>query len=141
MSLVHNKKIHLEYSIEQKKVFGLELLGTEVKSLRKGQGSLEGAKIVNVNNELFLVGGYIPAFQEKNALSYKATRSRKLLANKKEILDIKMLHHGNNLQIFPIGFFDQKGLIKLECGIGKRLKKQDKRQVIRDKDDKRKDIN
>ena len=57
-----------------------------------------------------------------------------------EIQDILMMRHGENLQIFPIAFFDKGGLIKLECGIGKRLKKQDKRQVIRDKDDHRKGL-
>lgn len=140
MSLVHNKKIHLEYSILERVVFGVELLGTEVKSIRKGSGSLDGAKVVVVNGEVFLIGSYVPAFQEKNIINYDSYRSRKLLANKKEIHDIKELRHGENLQIFPIALFDKKGLIKLECGIGKRLKKQDKRQVIRDKDDKRKDL-
>ena len=139
MSLVHNKKIHLEYSILEKRVFGVQLQGTEVKSLRKSQGSLDGAKVAVLSGQLFLLGAYIPAYQEKNSLGHDAYKSRKLLANKKEILDIVMMKHGENLQIFPMGFFDKGGLIKLECGIGKRLKKQDKRQVIRDKDDKRKD--
>ncbi len=140
MSLVANKKIHLEYSIEEKRVFGVELLGTEVKSLRKSQGSLDGAKVSVVSGQLFLLGAYIPAYQEKNSLNFDAYKSRKLLANKKEIQDILMMRHGENLQIFPIAFFDKGGLIKLECGIGRRLKKQDKRQVIRDKDDHRKGL-
>lgn len=140
MTLVHNKKIHLEYSILEKRIFGVELLGTEVKSLRKSQGSLDGAKVAVVSGQLFLLGAYIPAYQEKNALGFDAYKSRRLLASKKEINDIVMMKHGENLQIFPIGFFDKGGLIKLECGIGKRLKKQDKRQVIRDKDDHRKGL-
>ena len=140
MSLVANKKIHLEYSIEERRVFGVQLLGTEVKSLRKSQGSLEGGKLAIVGGELFLMGAYIPAFQEKNSPNFDAYKSRKILAKKSEILEIQNLHHGQNLQIFPIAFFDSHGLIKLECGIGKRLKKQDKRQVIRDKDDHRKDL-
>lgn len=140
MALVQNKKIHLEYSIEQKKVFGVELLGSEVKSLKKSQGSLDGTRIVVVAGELNLLGAYIPLYQEKNSKGIDAYRTRKLLANKKEILDLKNLQHGNNLHIFPISFFLQKNLIKLECGIGKRLKKQDKREVIRKKDNKRKDL-
>jgi SsrA-binding protein len=140
MSLVVNKKIHLEYSVEEKRVFGVQLLGTEVKSLRLKQGSLEGGKIAEVGGELFLLGAYIPAYQEKNALNFDPYRTRKLLANKKEILEIHNLKHGQNLQMYPIAFFDKGGLIKLECGLGHRLKKADKRQVIRDKDDKRKDL-
>ena len=140
MALVQNKKIGLEYSIDKKIIFGVELFGSEVKSLKKSQGSLDGAKVVVVGGELNLVGTYIPLYQEKNNKGLDAYRTRKLLANKKEILDLKNLQHGNNLHIFPISFFLQKNLIKLECGIGKRLKKQDKREVIRKKDSKRKDL-
>ena len=140
MALVQNKKIGLEYSIDKKIIFGVELFGSEVKSLKKSQGSLDGAKVVVVGGELNLVGAYIPLYQEKNNKGLDAYRTRKLLANKKEILDLKNLQHGNNLHIFPISFFLQKNLIKLECGIGKRLKKQDKREVIRKKDSQRKDL-
>jgi SsrA-binding protein len=140
MALVANKKIGLEYSIDQKKIFGVELLGPEVKSLKQNTGSLDGARVAVVGGELFLLGAYIPLYQEKNNKGLDAYRTRKLLANKLEILDLKNLQHGNNLHIFPISFFLQKNLIKLECGIGKRLKKQDKREVIRKKDNKRKDL-
>ncbi len=140
MALVSNKKIGLEYSIDKKYVFGVELLGSEVKSLKKGQGSLDGARIVVVGNELNLLGSYIPIYQEKNNLGVDAYRTRKLLTNKIEIHDIKNLQHGQNLHVFPIGFFLKGRLIKLECGVGKRLKKQDKREVIRKKDNKRKDL-
>jgi SsrA-binding protein len=140
MILVQNKKIGLEYSIEKKEVFGVELLGSEVKSLRTKAGSLEGARVVVVNGEVFLVGAYIPLYQEKNNAGLDAYRTRKLLANREEILQIKNLQHGQNLHIFPISFFLKGRLIKLECGIGKRLKKQDKREVIRKKDEKRKGV-
>jgi SsrA-binding protein len=140
MALVTNKKIGLEYSIDEKMVFGVELLGGEVKSLRKSQGSLDGAKVVWVGGELLLLGAYIPFYQEKNQEGYDTYRSRKLLASKKEIEEIRQLHHGKNLFCFPISFFMQKNLVKLECGIGKRLKKQDKREVIRKKDDNKKHL-
>jgi SsrA-binding protein len=140
MSLVANKKIGLEYSIDKKLVFGIELVGSEVKSLKKREGSLEGAKVVVVGDELQLVGAYIPLYQEKNTPDLDAYRTRRILANKGEIHDIKMLHHGKSLFCFPISFFLKGNLIKLECGIGKRLKKQDKREVIRKKDDKKKDL-
>ena len=140
MALVQNKKIGLEYSIEKKSVFGVELLGSEVKSLKKSQGSLDGARVVVANNQLNLLGAYIPLYQEKNTPGLDPYRTRKLLANKNEIFAFKDLQHGQNLHIFPIAFFKQKNLIKLECGVGKRLKKQDKREVIRKKDSKRKDV-
>ncbi len=140
MALVANKKIGLEYSIDKKYVFGVELLGSEVKSLKKNQGSLDGARVVVVGNELNLIGSYIPIYQEKNNPGVDAYRTRKLLTNKADIHDVKNLQHGQSLHIFPIAFFLKGRLIKLECGVGKRLKKQDKREVIRKKDNKRKDL-
>lgn len=140
MALISNKKIGLEYSIDSKLVFGIELLGSEVKSIKKSQGSLEGARVVVVGNELTLVGAYIPIYQEKNNPGVDAYRSRKLLANKGEIHDIKNLQHGKSLFVFPMNIFMKGKFIKLECGVGKRLKKQDKREVIRKKDNKRKDL-
>lgn len=140
MALVQNKKIGLEYSIEEKITFGVELVGSEVKSLKANQGSLDGARIAVLHDELFLVGAFIPLYQEKNSPDLDAYRTRKLLASKSEIHDIKELHHGKNLFCFPISFYSKKNIIKLECGVGKRLKKQDKREVIRKKDSKRKDL-
>jgi len=140
MALINNKKIGLEYSIDKKLVFGVELLGSEVKSIKASQGSLDGARVAVTASGLSLLGAYIPIYQEKNNPGIDAYRTRRLLANKKEIVDIKELQHGQNLHIFPISLFKQKNLIKLECGIGKRLKKQDKREVIRKKDDKKKGL-
>lgn len=140
MAVVTNKKIGLEYSIEKKSIFGVELLGSEVKSLRANLGSLEGARVVIVGDQLNLVGSFIPVYQEKNNPGLDAYRTRKLLAHKNEIMALKNLQHGQNLHIFPISFFFKNNKIKLECGIGKRLKKQDKREVIRKKDQKLKNI-
>lgn len=140
MALIQNKKIQLEYSIDEKKVFGLELLGPEVKSLKSNLGSLDGAKIAVASGQLKLLGAYIPVYQEKNNLGLDAYRSRRILANKKEIFELKNLQHGQNLHIFPISIFVKGRFLKLECGIGKRLKKQDKREVIRKKDSKRKGV-
>jgi SsrA-binding protein len=140
MALVQNKKIGLEYSIDEKKSFGVELVGSEVKSLKKSQGSLDGARIAVVSGQLFLLGAFIPPYQEKNNPDLDTYRTRKLLASKGEIEEIRQLHHGKNLFCFPMAFVSRKNIIKLECGIGKRLKKQDKREVIRKKDNKRKDL-
>jgi SsrA-binding protein len=140
MALISNKKIGLEYSIDTKLVFGIELLGSEVKSLKASQGSLDGARVTVTTTGLKLVGAYIPIYQEKNNPGVDAYRTRNLLSNKNEIHDIKNLQHGQNLHVFPISIFKKGKYIKLECGVGKRLKKQDKREVIRKKDNKRKDL-
>ncbi len=134
MILVANRKIHLEYSFEKKMTFGVELFGAEVKSLKNKLGNLDGARVAVVNGELKLLGSFIPVYQPKNNLHIDGDRSRRLLAKKPEIYDVTQLNIGQNLHIFPLNFFVTRNLVKLECGIGRRLKKQDKREVIRKKD-------
>lgn len=134
MSLVFNKKLLSEFRVVDKVVYGLELVGAEVKSLKNSQGSVDGAKVVVRGGELFLVGMYIPIFQEKNNPTLDAHRTRKLIAHKKEIHDLTQLGVGNNLQIAPLSVFLAGRKIKLECIIGERLKKHDKREVIKKRD-------
>lgn len=134
MSLVFNKKILSEFKASDKIVFGIELFGPEVKSLKKSQGNLDGAKLLVKNGELFILGMYVPIFQEKNNPQLDAYRIRKVIAHKKEIHDISQLGVGNNLQIAPLSIFLAGNRIKLECIIGERLKKHDKREVIKKRD-------
>lgn len=134
MPLVFNKKLLSEFKVSDKMVFGIELLGAEVKSLKASQGSIDGARVIAKNGELFIVGMYIPLFQEENNLTLDAYRTRKLIAHKKEIYDITQLGIGNNLQIAPLSVFLAGNRIKLECIIGERLKKHDKREVIKKRD-------
>ena len=89
MAFIENKKAHLEYSILEEIEAGLELLGIEVKSLRAGQGSLKGARVVARGGEAYLVGASIPAWQIQNApKSYDPERSRRLLLSRKEIAHV-----------------------------------------------------
>lgn len=134
MSLVFNKKLLSEFKVSDKVVFGIELLGAEVKSLKASQGSVDGARVLVKGGELYIVGMYIPIFQEKNNTTLDAYRTRKLIAHKKEIFDITQLGIGNNLQIAPLSIFLAGNRIKLECIIGERLKKYDKREVIKKRD-------
>lgn len=140
MALVTNKKWSQEYSLVEKKVFGLELLGAEVKSLKSSQGSLDGGRVLERNGEVSIVGAYIPVYQEKNNPNLDPYRTRKVLCTRKEILEIRSLGVGNNLQIFPIGIFLQGRKLKLECGIGTRLNKKDKREKIKKEDLKRRGL-
>jgi SsrA-binding protein len=134
MSLISNKKIYTEFKIVEKMVFGIELLGSEVKSLKKSQGNLDGGRVIVKNNELFILGFFIPAYQQKNNSNLDTYRIRKLLATKKDIVDINALGTGNNLHIVPTSIFIKGNKIKLECAIATKLNKQDKRQVIKERD-------
>ena len=85
VDLVRNKKVTFNFEILETFEAGLELLGSEVKSLRNKKGSLEGSHVVVRGNEAFLVGATIPPYQPANTLKgYNSERTRKLLLHKKE---------------------------------------------------------
>ena len=82
---IQNKKAFFNYEITEKLTAGVELLGLEVKSLRKGQGSLEGAYVTVRGAEAYLIGSHIPPFQTSNTpKDYEPMRNRRLLLTKKK---------------------------------------------------------
>ena len=138
MALIENKKVGLEYHILEEMEAGLELLGFEVKSLRAGLGSLKGARVVARGGEAYLVGASIPPWQIANApKSYDPERTRRLLLNKKEIDRISGTESEKGLTIVPIRVYNKKRKLKLAIAIARGKKKQDKRQTIRAREEKR----
>ena len=132
MSLISNKKAYFNYDIKETYSAGLELFGFEVKSLRKGQGSLDGSHITIRGNEAYLVGAFIPPFQEKNTpKEYDPRRNRKLLLTSKEILDLAKYEKTKGLTIVPISVYNKGRVLKLDIGIGTGKKKFDKRESIK----------
>lgn len=135
MSLVHNKKITLTYTILERMEAGIQLYGYEVKSVRAGHGQLEGARVVVRGGEAFLVGASIPAFQKKNApQTYDESRTRKLLLRTNEIAHIYEACEQNGLTAVPISLYNKKTFIKCEIAIVRGKKKQDKREDIKKRD-------
>ncbi len=138
MSLIRNDKVGFDYTILEEIEAGLELLGTEVKSLRAGHGSLKGARILARGGEAFLVGATIPAWQAANTAStYDPMRNRKLLLSKKQIAQIAAAEGQAGLTIVPISVYSKARHLKLSIGIARGKKKQDKRQDIKKRDDER----
>ena len=138
MSLAQNKKATFDYEILEKFTAGIELLGTEVKSIRGGQGKLEGAYVVIRGKEAFLVGASIPAFQKKNVkASYEPERARKLLLTQKEIAELEQKSEKQGLTIVPLKLYNKGRNLKLEIAIARGKKKQDKRESIKERDVKR----
>lgn len=132
MKLVENKKLHLTYVINNTYEAGIELSGGEVKSLRKKQGSLEGAKVIIRGGEAFLVGVYIPPYQAKNtAPSYDPYRNRKLLLNKSEVEEIYAHDMSKTLTLHPISLYTKRSLIKCEIAVCKKKDSRDKREDIK----------
>lgn len=132
MSLISNKKANFNYDIKETYSAGLELFGFEVKSLRKGQGSLDGSHITIRGNEAYLVNSFIPPFQEKNApVDYDPRRNRKLLLTSKEIEEIGKVEKTKGLTIVPISVYNKGKVLKIDIGVGTGKKKFDKRESIK----------
>lgn len=135
MQLVSNKKAYFNYEIGDKMVAGIELLGTEVKSLRQGRASLEGSYIIVRGGEAFLMGADIPPFQAANTSpSYDQHRPRKLLLHKREIKEIADIESKKNQTTVPLAFFLSDNKIKLEVAITQSKKKFDKRETLKKRD-------
>jgi SsrA-binding protein len=138
MSLITNRKAGFNYEIQEKYVAGIELFGYEVKSLKAGHGSLDGAHITTRGKEVFVVNMFIPPYQINNTpAEYDTNRNRKLLLNKREIEDLEKAEKTKGLTIVPISVYNKGSKIKLDIAIVKGKKRFDKRETIKKKDVKR----
>ena len=134
MKLVSNKKLGLTYSVNESIEAGIELLGLELKSLRKKQGSVDGGKIIIRGGEAFAVGIFIPPYQENNTpKDYDPYRTRKLLLKKSDMIHILNEEKSSNLTIIPISLYLKNNLVKCEVGLCKKKLKNDKREDLKKK--------
>lgn len=130
--VAQNRRANFDYLIEEKFVAGIELLGTEVKSLRLGHANINDAFGVEKNGEIFISNMFIAEYANKGYSSHAEKRERKLLLKKKEIIDItnSLARKGSTLVAIRL-FFDTNGRAKLEVGLGKGKKLYDKREAIK----------
>jgi len=139
-TLAVNKRAKFDYEILETFEAGLILSGQEVKSIRLGHSSLQGAYVtLDRKNEVYLTNANISAYKQAGPLpNYDPTRPRKLLINKKEIdyLAAKMSSPG--LTLIPLSFYTKNNRIKVEIALAKGKKKFDKRQSIKEREEKRK---
>jgi len=138
MSLLENQRAGFDYTILEEIEAGLSLHGFEVKSLRAGHGSLKGARVVARGGEAFLVGATIPAWQAANApKGYDPERPRKLLLSQKEIAHVASAEGEKGLTIIPLKVYNKARHLKLLIAIARGKKKEDKRESIREREEKR----
>lgn len=132
MSLIQNKKIHFNYEILERFEAGIELLGTEVKSVRAGHGSLEGAHVTIRGGEAYLMGATIQPYQTGNMQkNYDAMRNRRLLLTKDEISELSLQEAKKGLTIVPVGVYNKGHKLKVEIAIVRGKKAHDKRETIK----------
>ncbi len=127
-----NKRAHYDYEILEKIEGGLVLAGYEVKSIKTGLISLKGAFVTIRDNQAYLTNASIPAYQPKNTPeSYDPERSRKVLIHKSQLKSLIGKISRKGLTLVPIKVYSNRGLIKLEFGVGKGKNKFDKREDIK----------
>lgn len=135
VTFVDNKKVHFNYEIVEKFDAGIELNGFEVKSIKKNQGSLDGAYIIVRGGEAFVMNMFVPPYQEKNTPSgYEPRRNRRLIMTKKEIAklaDVEMSAGKGGLTVVPISLYNKDNLIKVSVAVVRGKKKYDKRETTK----------
>ena len=132
---ISNRSAYHEYFIEDKYVAGLVLAGTEVKSLRAGKASFNDAYCFFHKGELWIKSLHISEYSHGTINNHNPVQERKLLLQKKELkkLESKIKEKGHTLIPLRI-FFNEKGLAKIEIGLGKGKKLHDKRESIKQRD-------
>src|SRR3989338_7864633 len=130
-----NRKARFDYEILEKYEAGIELLGVEVKSVRGGRMSLEGAFVIVRGGEAYLINANIPPYQPKNTpKDYGPLRNRRLLLTKKEIAELAGSEKNKSLTIVPISVYNKNRKIKIAIALVKGKKKRDKRESIKARD-------
>ena len=133
-----NKKAYFEYSILDKYTAGIQLMGTEVKSIKESKVSISEAFCSIIEGEMFIIGMHVSDYKKIKHTNHEPLRTRKLLLNRKEINKLAKATKEQGLTIIPLMIFiSDTGLIKIEIGLAKGKKTYDKRESIKEKDQKR----
>lgn len=132
VAYIQNRKAHFNYEVLEKYEGGIELVGNEVKSIRGGRMSLEGAFVIVRGGEVFLINANIDPYQPKNApKDYNPLRNRKILLTKKEIAELGESEKNKSLTIIPISLYNKGRKIKIEIALVKGKKQHDKRETTK----------
>ncbi len=135
--IANNKKAFFDYFIEEKYEAGLELVGTEVKSLRMGKCSIKEAFVRIQNGEVYVYGMHISPYEKGNIFNKDPLRPRKLLLHRYEIRKIEGQIAQKGYTLVPLNVYLKGSLMKIEIGLAKGKKLYDKRQDIAKKDQRR----
>ena len=127
-----NKKAYFNYEILEKFEAGLKLIGSEVRSIKTNNYSLEGAYVSIREGEAWLINAFIAPYQPKNMnVAYSPDRPRKLLLTQKELQYLQGKGQEKGLTVVPLKVYNKRGQIKLEIGLAKGKHRSDKREVLK----------
>ena len=134
---IRNKKAYFDYTVLEELEAGISLVGTEIKSVRKGSVDLKDSFITIKNREAFILNMYIAKYEEGNIFNHDERRTRKLLLHKKEITKLKEKVSAEGLTLIPLKLYFKKNHVKVLVGLCKGKKLYDKRASIKERDLKR----
>ena len=132
--LAQNRKARHDYFIEDTLECGMELFGTEVKSIRRGQCNLKDSYAQVKNGELFVIGMHVSPYEQGNIYNRDPFRNRRLLAHKSQINRLYKQSQVEGMSLVPLRLYLKDGRVKLELAVAKGKKLYDKRHAIADRD-------
>lgn len=135
---IKNKKAAFEYYILEEFTAGIQLTGTEIKSIRDGKASIQEAYCLFIDGELYVKNMHISEYSFGTHYNHEPKRDRKLLLNRRELRKLLVKVKERGFTIIPILLFiNEKGLAKLTIGLARGKKLYDKRETLKKKDMKR----
>jgi len=127
--VIENRKAFHDYHIEERFEAGIELTGTEVKSIRSGRANLGDSYAAVDQGELFLYNLHISPYDQGNRFNHDPVRTRRLLMHKHEILRLYGTVRQDGLTLVPLKLYFKRGRVKVEIGLAKGKKNYDKRDT------------
>lgn len=134
---LHNRKARHDYHIEKTLEAGIVLQGTEVKSIRAGEASLVDSFAEIRDEEVWLRGMYIKPYSHGSYHNHEERRDRKLLLHRREIRELDKGVTRKGFTIVPLKAYFKEGKVKIQVGLARGKKTYDKREAIREKDERR----
>lgn len=134
---IKNRKARFEYEILDKFIAGIKLAGTEIKSIREGKASIAESFCEFNNGELFVINMTVQVYSHATFFNHNPKSARKLLMNKRELRKLEKQVNQSGLTIVPLRLFiNDRGLAKMQIALAKGKKLYDKRQTIKDRENK-----
>lgn len=130
-----NRKARFNYEIVETFEAGIQLTGTEVKSLRGGKSTIAESYASDEDNEIWLINAYIPEYLEGNRFNHQPRRRRKLLLHRRQIEKLSAAVQRDGMTLVPLKvYFNDRGRAKVELGLGRGKKLHDKRETQKKRD-------
>ena len=127
-TVASNRKAYHDYFVEERFEAGIELFGTEVKSIRQGTVNLKDSYLTISDGELFAKGIHVSPYEKGNIFNRDPLRERRLLMHKKEILKLRAFSERDGYTLIPLSLYLKKGRVKVEVGVCRGKKLYDKRE-------------